>query len=303
MPNSQQTNSATDMQDLKIKFDGQSHQIEANTLINSLLHFTSVVQEINTELKTDRKIDIKINALPEGSFLVHFTLEALNILEQAGKMFSSGISSATANIVTEVTAIYGVYRFLGGKPIKSRKVKGDQVTIENEKGDKIVTNNITINIYDNKNIQKSLSQEFSTLDNDPNVTGFEILDKDDNTLVQIPRVEFFDLANGIYEVLSESENIVYKTGMLNIVRLSFDKSQKWEFYYEGNKITAKINDTDFLVKIDSGESFAKGDSLEVELEILQEFDPTVNTHVNKSYKINKIIRHIPRPPQGKLDLK
>ena len=91
--------------------------------------------------------------------------------------------------------------------------------------------------------------------------------------------------------------------MLNIVRLSFDKSQKWEFYYDGNKITAKINDVDFLLKIDSGETFAKGDSLEVELEILQEFDQTVNTYVNKSYKINRIIRHIPRPPQGKLDFK
>ena len=294
-------NKDKDMEDLKIKFDGQTHQIEANTLINSLLHFTAIVQEINAELKTDRKIDIKINALPEGSFLVHFTLEAMTLLEQATKIFSNPTNSAAANIISELGLVYGIYRFLGGKPIKSKKVIGNQVTIENEKGDTIITNNITINIFENKNVQKSLSQEFATLENDPNVTGFEIIDSNNVPIVQIPRIEFSDLAasetNG---VVSENENIVYKNGTLNILRLSFDKGQKWDFYYEGNKITAKINDVDFLIKIDSGESFSKGDSLEVELEILQEFDQTVNTFVNKSYKINRIIKHIPRPQQSNL---
>ncbi len=64
----QNENGRQDMDDLKIKFDGQTHQIEANTLINSLLHLNTIIQEINKELKTDKTISIKINALPEGSF-------------------------------------------------------------------------------------------------------------------------------------------------------------------------------------------------------------------------------------------
>jgi len=84
---------------------------------------------------------------------------------------------------------------------------------------------------------------------------------------------------------------------------TFNRNQKWEFYFEGNKISAKItDDTEFLKRIDSGEQFAKGDSLEVEIEIRQEFDKSVNTFVNKSYKINRVIRHIPRPPQSRLEL-
>lgn len=100
----------------------------------------------------------------------------------------------------------------------------------------------------------------------------------------------------------KTDNIVEKAAMLNIVRLSFDKNQKWEFYYEGNKISAKISeDDDFLKRIDNGEQFAKGDSLEVVLEIRQEFDKSVNTFVNKAYKVLRIIDHIPRPSQSKMD--
>ncbi len=296
--------SHNDMQDLKIKFDGQTHQIEANTLINSLLHFTTIVQEINTELKTDKKIDIKINSLSEGSFLIHFTLESLTLLEQAKKLFSSEASGAVANVITQVTLVYAVARFLmGKKPKTSIKTDKNQTVIENEKGDTITIENITINIYNNKIIQKSLNQEFTTLENDPNVTGFEILDKEDKPIVQIGRPEFSALASGLDYTELYAENIETKIAMLNIVRLSFDKSLKWEFYYEGNKITAKINDGDFIAKIDSGEAFSKGDSLEVDLEILKEFDQSVNTYINKGYKINSVIRHIPRPPQGLLDFK
>ena len=129
------------------------------------------------------------------------------------------------------------------------------------------------------------------------------MSKEDKPIVQIERIEFSSLASSTEYDELYADNIDTKIGMLNIVRLSFDKSLKWEFYYDGNKITAKINDADFIDKIDSGESFAKGDSLEVELEILKEFDQTVNTYINKSYKINKIIRHIPRPIQGFIDFK
>lgn len=290
------------MEDLKIKFDGQTHQIEANTLINSLLHFSTIVQEVNKELKTDKKIEVKINALPEGSFLVHFTLETLSVLEKAQKLFSGSAATAVANIIAIVGGIYGIAKFLKGKKPKSIQSDNDKSIIINDDGDTLIIENLTINIYvNNKTIQESLTQEFTTLENDPNVTGFEMLDKNDKPIVHIERKEFAALASSTSYLEASDDKIDKKIAMLNIVRLSFDKSQKWEFYYEGNKIIAKISDGDFIARIDNGESFAKGDSLEVELEVRQEFDETVNTYVNKAYKINEVKRHIPRPPQGMLD--
>lgn len=292
----------SEMEDLKIKFDGETHQIEANTLINSLLHFTTIVQEVNKDLKTNKKIEVKINALPEGSFLIHLTLEAAGFLQQARDIFAGPTASAIANIIEITGGIYLTYRFLKGKKPTSIEATENSTTITNESGDKLTIQNMAVNIYvNNKKVQESLAQEFQTLDNDPNVTGFELLDDKNNPIVQIPRNEFPALAASEDYKEDPTDNIVQKTVMLNIVRLSFDRNQKWEFYYEGNKISAKINDDDDFIKlIDAGEPFAKGDSLKAEIEIRQEFDKSVNTYVNKSYKINKIIEHIPRPKQSNL---
>lgn len=44
--------------DFKIKFDGQQPQVDANTLVSSLIHTTSVVQEVNRFLNSGKKIEL-----------------------------------------------------------------------------------------------------------------------------------------------------------------------------------------------------------------------------------------------------
>ncbi len=90
----------------------------------------------------------------------------------------------------------------------------------------------------------------------------------------------------------KDESVLREAAALNIIKPSFDESLKREFYFKGNKISAKMNDLDFYKIIDQGESFAKNDMLEVELQINQKRDESGNTFVNKSYQVNKIVRHI-----------
>lgn len=71
----------------------------------------------------------------------------------------------------------------------------------------------------------------------------------------------------------------------------------------GNKISAKIPDSNFYELIDKEEAFAKGDTLEVDLQIIQKFDESVNTFINKSCQLNKIIRHLSRNEQQKINFK
>jgi hypothetical protein len=103
------------------------------------------------------------------------------------------------------------------------------------------------------------------------------------------------------EEIADDERITITAARLNIVKVSFDSKLKWEFIFKGNKISAKSDDPIFQERIDRGESFAKGDILEVELAIKQKFDPTVNTFLNKSYKINRIINHIKREDEPTLN--
>jgi hypothetical protein len=292
--------SSISMEDLKIKFDGESNQIEANTLINSLLHFTNIVQEVNRELDTDKKVEIKINALAPGSFLVDLAIQAIGIMG-ASNLFSKQNLEIAGHIVKTVGGLYKAAKFLMGKEPKVIESNNQSTRIENNQGDVIYLDNRVFNIYkDNKIVRESLGQEFQTLENDPNVTGFKLLDRNDTPIVEIGREEFNSIASIEENFTAPDEKTITKIGRLNIASLSFEPNIKWSFYYEGNKIPAKINDEEFVRLIDSGEKFAKGDSLEAELEIKQEYNKSVDAFINKSYKVTKIIKHIPRSEQPQL---
>lgn len=291
---------SSSVEDVKIKFDGQTHQISANTLINSLLHFTNIVQEVNREIASGSRVEVKVNALPEGSFLCHISVQS--VLDVVELIFTKENLAVAKEIIDVVKNIYELSKFLKGKKPKSVEATPDKTVVTNNNGDTIIINNPVYNIYTNNRIvREAIAQEFETLENDVNVTGFELLDVNDVPLVQIDKSLFSEIASLAEDAIAKEDRILSRIGLLNIVRLSFERNMKWEFYFDGNKIAAKLTDEEFVKLIDAGESFAKGDALEAELEIRQEFDGSVNAFVNKSYKINRIIRHIPRPRQQNLN--
>lgn len=286
--------------DFKIKYDGELHQIDATVLINNLIHTTSIIQEINKELNSGKKIDVKIKALEKGSFLVHIDLVE-TVFDSLKDLLTRENLETSGAIIGGLVGLIELKKFLKGSEAKSKKVEGNRVKIENEKGQVIYIENFVNNIYENNTIVKdALSQSFETLENDNSITAYEITDRNEKPLVRVEKEDFEYLSLKSERILND-EKLLTQSANLNIVKLSFDQKLKWEFYFKGNRITAKVEDPNFQKRIDNGESFAKGDMLEVELEIKQKYDSTVNTYINKSYKINKILNHIKREDPPKLD--
>jgi hypothetical protein len=59
-----------------------------------------------------------------------------------------------------------------------------------------------------------------------------------------------------------------------------------------------IKDETFLKRVDSREALAKGDRLEVELEITSEFDSSLKEFLPKSYRVQRVLNHsIPDEPK------
>ncbi len=288
--------------DFKIKFDGEQHQVNANVLISSLIHTTSIVQEVNKYLNSGKKIEINVKALEKGSFLCHIELieTALDSLKNLLTKENIEVGSA---IVGTVVGLIELKKFLKGKKAVEVQQQGDKTKIINKDGNVIIIENATFNIYENSPIVKdALAQNFEVLNNDPAITGFEITDKNEIPLVRVDKTEFDDLAQKSEEVEDDERKIV-EAATVNVVRVSFEENLKWDFYYRGIKISAKITDPSFYELIDKGEAFAKGDILEVELQINQKFDESVNTFVTKSYQVNKIVRHLSRNEQQKINFK
>lgn len=280
----------------KLKFDGQLNQIDANTLINSLIHMTNVIQEINIELHSGKKIEIKIKALERGSFLVHVELIE-TLVDHITNIFTKENIETVSYIVLTLVGLLQLKKHLRGKKEKSIKKDGDFVSIENNEGNIITVKELTYHIYSsNSTVNDAISQNFETINSDPNIAAFEVTDVEEKPLIRIEKDEFESISIKS-EIIEDNVRTIVENASLNIIKLSFEDKYKWEFYYKGNKISAKVNDVEFNDLIDKGKSFAKGDKLEVELQVIQIFESSVNTFINKGYMINKVLKHIPRGEQ------
>lgn len=285
--------------DFKIKFDGRKHQIDANILINNLIHTTTIIQEINRNLDSGKKIEINVKALEKGSFLIHIGLDE-TFIENLKNLLTKENLEAASKIITAFVSIIKLKKFLKGKEPGKIENTGEKVKIQNEQGQVMYVENFIQNIYQNPVINDALTQSFETLENDDSITGYEVTDKNEKPLVRVERDEFETLAIRSDEIL-DGDKIIKVNVTINILRISFEEKLKSDFYYKGHKISSKINDSEFYKRINNGEKFSKGDILEVELEIRQVFDKSVNTFINKNYKISKIINHKPRDEQSSLE--
>jgi hypothetical protein len=282
--------------EFKIRFDGQVHQLDAQVLISSLIHTTAVIHQINNHLNTGKKIDVKVFAPERGSFLIHLQIDATT-LESLKNLFTHDNIDSAAAIITTFVSLITLKKVLKGKEPRDVKQGDSNTTIVSGDGNTVTIHNTVYEIYKNNSVvNDSLSQTFDVLDNDHSVVEFALLDVDDKPLVRVDRAEFKDMSVKS-ECLDGNRKITTEITRLNILRVSFEDKLKWDFYYKGNKISAKIADPDFQKRIDQGEAFAKGDVLEVEFTITQVFEPSVNTFVNKSYQINRIIQHYSRNEQ------
>lgn len=284
---------------VKIKFDGQTHQVNAQVFISTLVNFSEVVKEINRELGSDKSIEIKIVATSEGSFDAHLVLQAV---ESAQQLFTQDNVNLLSGIVTIIGGVYGLRKWLSKRTIKQVEPQGDSVKITDVNGDSIVVKGNIYNTYNNNQIvNDAVSNSFASLQDDPSITALEISDESE-VLFRAEQDEFDELATKII-VEDENNKKITTAAILTINKVVFEgPGRKWEFIYQGNRIAANISDDDFYRQIDEGESFAKGDQLQVNLEITQAYDETLKAYLNKSYTVVKVSKHIPRDKPEQLDI-
>jgi hypothetical protein len=291
-----------DKSSFTIKFAGELNQVDANTLISSLASLVSIIEEIKQTDFSDQKIDVKVKALSPGSFLVEIDLFTSTIETLTSLLTSDNVHIA-ASIVTIVGGLYGIRKFLKGKKPKEVDKIREEIEVTNADGEKNNFSPKVYNIYNsNININEALNNNFEALNSDPSVRTFEILGEKSQSIFKADKEEFSRLTSQekIEEILKD-ERIVRVRAILNLFKIVFDDKYKWEFIYKGNRINAKISDDVFFGKIDSGEKFSKGDILEVELEILQNFDKSVNTFINKTYNVIKVFSHKIKDEQIDID--
>ena len=283
----------TSSNEFKIKFGVRPNEINVHTLLKSLTNISAIIDEVNNEVGTGNKIEVKIKALEKGSFLVHIGLSEAEIT------LLSGLSiKAIETIIKVMSELFTLRKELKrGEPTQITE-SGDNFQIKTKSGNTITVNKQTFNIYNiNTKVNEAISDTFQTLTDDSAIKSFEIDDKKERPIFDAERKDFNDMS--VRQEIDKPDKrikIEKQFATLYALKLVFDnKKRRWEFYYHGNQISAIITDVKFFKSVDKGERFGKGSSFEVELEITKQFNSSVNTYVITNYEITNVIKHIPRP--------
>lgn len=293
-----------DEEKVKIKFEGQTHQIDVNTLTSSLLVFAEALKEINNELRTGKNVEIKIEALSPGSFEVQAIISAINTNDLLGAISTvSGVAGGSALAIGTIVKTYGGIVKLrswlknnGGSVVKEVSEENGATKIETQNGGIYICSNVVYNTYNTSQaVNDAISDQFRILEDDPAIDGLTVSSPQESFSVE--KTDFSALAQKV-EVGTESKRKELKEGeIVTVVKPVFERSltRRWEFIWRGNRISANIIDSGFLEKVEQGElRFGTGDTMKVDLQINQALSPIYSAWVNESYQITVIHEHIPR---------
>lgn len=282
------------------KYDCESHEINANTYLFSLLNFTQAIQEINSFLNQDtnqnHKVKINISANAPGSFVVNINLQQL--LDGLMAVFSRETITYCGSLVGIFAGIITIRKHLKDEQAKKIEQKqGKKVAIHSSSGILTVDEKVFA-MYNEPAIQDRISVALNSIAADEDIKGIAIAD-DKKEVLSLSSKEIAEIS--AIALLRNDDNppktVIIKNAVLNIIKPSFDASYKWELYHEGMKIAARMEDEHFQSRVDAGESFSSGDSLIANLQIKKEFLKKANTYVNKEYSIVKIVSHQARQQQ------
>lgn len=279
-----------------VKFDGQAHQVDVNTFTQVILDYSKVLQAAADVAGIEDPVKICINATAPGSLDVVMSVIAETV--PSALQFLSDNKDGLEAAVLIASGLYGFKQKIAGKK-KVQKVgddKAERTVTLNADGDVFVVNADVFNLYkDRPETTEAIDNSFSALDENPAIEGIEMSSKGD-TVFRAERNEFSAIATSPNY---ENDNVKHRVEQvwLTVVKpfLAVSKTRKWEFVYNGSKITAPIVDDSFLDTLELI-PFRMGTKMLVELDVLQEYDELYKAYLNKRFTVLRVIE-VDDPPK------
>ncbi len=279
---------------LIFKYEGDLEYIDIDTLFVSQLHFAELIREVNSCIYPDSKLNIKVKALPPGSFPIELMLDqiepAKDILD-----WGKGVLIGIGGFAGAIVSIFELIKFLKGEKPSNviHKEKNNTTTVFKGKTKITVNTHIYNMVSENGKIKEEASKTVKPIGNDSNVDGLSLVDTDGETIFEMAKEDFNDFSQKrIDEAFSdEQESRVQskKNVELIVFKIVFADNNRWSMYYDGFRISVEIADEAFLNQVTEGLlAFSAGDVLICDIDILQSKDKGSPVFRNSSYKVVKV---------------
>ena len=139
---------------MRIVFDGPQ-SIDANTLVNVLIHYTNVVKMVSEEYDGGaHRVSINVDTPKRGSFIIDMSL-----VDKFKGVFSGENVAWMAGIVTIVGGAYKAYKIMRGRKAETEEDK-ERITVN------APTNirNCIINVYNRPETRQAISKSMETME-------------------------------------------------------------------------------------------------------------------------------------------
>ena len=285
------------------KYLGEQNYIDINTLLTSQFHFAFIVNEIQKEIFPNENLKIKIQSFKDGTFNVTHIFELCSV----GLFYLSTDINYFTSLFSVLSDYLSIKLFLKDKTADDIKEHGNnkvEINISHEGQGPLIIEKDAFNIYQkNEPLDTAIRKNIQALDEDEEIEGVEIREKGHvEPRIYLSRKDFPILScpNG-YMAKETKEEISKET--LFIKRADhFPKNiARWGFIHHGRPITASITDGTFIAKINDGERFGQGDSLEADIKVFYKWDDRFQTYIESGkFEVTKVHRIIRREHQTSL---
>ena len=266
----------------------------------ALMALSSLLNEANKVLNNDNStIAVKVNAdFRKGSFEIQLEL-IRTLVEQLQSLFTPNVTieqlieylglAGTAQSLVGGPNLIDVIKWVKNRAItKATKHKNGTVTLESGP-DRIVVNAEVVNIYQSVPVRESLDKLIEPTRRD-GIDAFQVRNNKEKKIIQSiqkDEAEFFAFDADTLESEKEQVEVTESDEWVNILTVNFE-DLKWRFMSGESKYYAKIDDADFLKRIDSGkQSFTKGDMLKIRRERTQ--TRRADGVIKNEYRVVKVL--------------
>jgi hypothetical protein len=239
----------------EFKIEGDDHDVDAENLSMLLASLSGIVGHIKNVGFPESKSAIRIVANKEGSFtIVSVLMLALNpnLISAMFQAYSS--ADGAEHLFEAMLELLNLKKHVQDTPVDHIEMKDSNgsLAVINKEGAVLNVVNVTLakDYFEHPGADKLLSQLFDSVGRE-NKDGFKISDKKKN--FKASNQECHKLKNEIIAPhLTESAIEEERTATIQLRKPDLVGKSKWDVIYLGQTISAKMLDSDFVFKVQTG---------------------------------------------------
>lgn len=302
----------------EIRLGGVPGRITVETMSEALLGLATALEEINRVVNPEYELRVYVDAVTPGSVRFRLSLTKTQIAAIAAGLMTAGVFAK--EIVVELLAGYIADAIRKEDVCKVDPAPNGAVTFEADGKCKITLSREAYDrlseVRSNEKIAEGVNKAMEAVTRDQQVTTLEIaapdtlrtklvLDKPEMKLVientrkrmsSDNPVRFLERQLSkisaridIPVVVPEKRTKKIRANLVIIKAVFLRSKRKWQFNWNGIKVSAPINDADFFDQLEAGDiALHQGDALDADLVVHQEYIEGARVWQNRSYEVVKV---------------